>query len=98
MSVIQGGTGFPLLADEVIQYLSTGKSTGIHVADEDLPLMMKSLFQEVKHTSKTSVITIKISYACRSEQPQLMLKFLPCSVMSNPCIKLHYWRLDTGKP
>ena len=60
MSVIQGGPGFPLLADEVIQYLSTGKSTGIQVADEDLPLLMKSLFQEVKHISITSLIAIKI--------------------------------------
>ena len=38
MSVVQGGSGFPLLADAVIDYLSIGKNTGIQVPDEDLPL------------------------------------------------------------
>ena len=48
MSVIQGGPGFPLLADAVYEYLRTGKTTGIHVEDEDLPLMLKSMFQQVR--------------------------------------------------
>ena len=47
MSIIQGGPGFPLLADAVFQYLSTGKAIGIQVADEDLPLMLMSILQKV---------------------------------------------------
>lgn len=47
MSLVQGGPGFPLLADAVYQYLCTGETTAVPVADEDLPLMIKALVQEV---------------------------------------------------
>ena len=60
MSVVQGGSGFPLLADAVIDYLSTGKSTGIQVLDEDLPLMLKNILQQVKTCMYMAVTTIKI--------------------------------------
>ena len=47
ISLVQGGPGFPLLADAVYKYLCTGKTTNIEVDDEDLPLVIKALIQEV---------------------------------------------------
>ena len=47
ISVVQGGPGFPLLSDSVYQYLCTGETTNIEIDDEDLPLMIKALIQQV---------------------------------------------------
>jgi len=47
ISLVQGGPGFPLLADAVYNYLCTGKTTNIEVDDEDLPLVIKALIQQV---------------------------------------------------
>jgi len=47
MSLIQGGPGFPLLADAVYHYLCTGEITGMTATVEDLPLMIKQLVQQV---------------------------------------------------
>jgi len=47
ISLVQGGPGFPLLADAVYEYLCTGKTTNIVVNDEDLPLLIKALILQV---------------------------------------------------
>jgi len=39
--------GFPLLADDAYQYLSTGKITNVAIGDKDLPLVIKALIQQV---------------------------------------------------
>ena len=50
MSLVQGGPGFPLLPDAVYKYLCTGETTDMTVADEDLPLLIKELVQQVNST------------------------------------------------
>ena len=37
MSVAQGGSGFPFLAEPVYKYLCTGECTGIQLSNEDAP-------------------------------------------------------------
>ena len=37
MSVLQGGNGFPFLADPVYDFLATGKTTNIVVRQDQLP-------------------------------------------------------------
>ena len=47
ISFVQGGPGFPLLADAVYQYLHTGKTSNVEIDDEDLPLVIKELILQV---------------------------------------------------
>ena len=47
ISFVQGGPGFPLLADAVYQYLHTGKTSNVEINDEDLPLVIKELILQV---------------------------------------------------
>ena len=37
MSILQGGGGFPFLAEAVYEYLSTQKCLGVSIAAEDMP-------------------------------------------------------------
>ena len=37
MSILQGGNGFPFLADAVYDYFCTGVYTGINVTNEEIP-------------------------------------------------------------
>ena len=47
MSVIQGGPGFPLLANAVYHYISKGEVAPVQTEDENLPLQIKSLVNQV---------------------------------------------------
>ena len=62
MSLIQGGPGFPLLPDAVYEYLCTGETTDMTVADEDLPLMIKELVQQVNSTILIIVLGSRAVY------------------------------------
>ena len=37
MSIMQGGSGFPFLAEPVYRYMCTGESTGIVVSNDQVP-------------------------------------------------------------
>ncbi|XP_065906067.1 G2/M phase-specific E3 ubiquitin-protein ligase-like [Dysidea avara] len=56
ISVVQGGPGFPLLSDSVYQYLCTGETTNIEIDDEDLPLMIKALIQQIKAATSNNEV------------------------------------------
>ena len=43
MSIVQGGPGFPVLADATYRYMTTGETTNVKVSDEDLPLQLNSI-------------------------------------------------------
>ena len=47
MSIAQGGPGFPILADALFRYMTTGQTTGIKVPSEHLPLQLQSVVAEV---------------------------------------------------
>jgi len=47
MSIAQGGPGFPILADALFCYLTTGQTTGIQVPNEHLPIQLKFVVAEV---------------------------------------------------
>ena len=47
ISFVQGGPGFPLLANAVYQYLCTGETSNVEIDDEDLPLVIKELILQV---------------------------------------------------
>ena len=47
MSIVQGGPGFPILADAVFEYITTGITTGIKVPNEQLPIQLKCIVTEV---------------------------------------------------
>ncbi len=42
-SIIQGGSGFPFLAEPVYAYLCTGNTTGITLSNNDIPHTMLKL-------------------------------------------------------
>ena len=44
---MQGGPGFPVLADPVLSYLSTNQCTHLQIDEEDLPPMLSNVFQQV---------------------------------------------------
>ena len=48
MSIVQGGPGFPVLADATYRYMTTGETTNVKVSDEDLPLQFKSIVTQVE--------------------------------------------------
>lgn len=48
MSIVQGGPGFPVLADATYHYMTTGETTDVKVSDEDLPLQLKSIVTQVE--------------------------------------------------
>ena len=37
MSITQGGSGFPFLAEPVYQYICTGECTNVNIATIDIP-------------------------------------------------------------
>ena len=47
MSIIQGGQGFPVLADATYHYMTTGETTDIKVSNENLPLHLKNIVDQV---------------------------------------------------
>ena len=47
MSIVQGGLGFPVLADATYHYMTTGVTTDIKVSNEDLPLHLKNIVDQV---------------------------------------------------
>ena len=47
MSVTQGGPGFPILADSVFTYFSTGITTNLNIDVGDLPPAIKCLVEQV---------------------------------------------------
>ncbi|XP_065900336.1 G2/M phase-specific E3 ubiquitin-protein ligase-like isoform X1 [Dysidea avara] len=48
MSIAQGGPGFPILADALFRYMTTGQTTGIKVPSEHLPLQLQSVVAEIE--------------------------------------------------
>lgn len=48
MSVAQGGPGFPILSKAVFRYPITNDISIGEIADEDLPPLLKSVFEQVK--------------------------------------------------
>ena len=48
MSVSQGGNGFPILADAVYDYMTSGKTTNCNIPVEDLPSSIRFLVEQVK--------------------------------------------------
>jgi len=57
MSIVQGGPGFPILADAVFEYITTGITTGIKVPNEQLPIQLKCLVTEVATICKRACLT-----------------------------------------
>ena len=48
MSICQGGNGFPFFAEQVYQYIVSGKCTGINVDTADIPdYTLKFVLQKV---------------------------------------------------
>ena len=47
MSIAQGGPGFPILADATYHYITTGETTGLKISNEDLPLQIKNVVNQV---------------------------------------------------
>ena len=47
MSVVQGGPGFPVLTDATYHYITTGETTGLKISNEDLPLQLKNVVDQV---------------------------------------------------
>ena len=47
MSSVQGGPGFPLLTDSMFHYMSTGEVASVQTEDDNLPLQIKSLVNQV---------------------------------------------------
>ena len=47
MSIVQGGPGFPILADAAYRYITTGETTSIKVSNENLPLHLKNVVDQV---------------------------------------------------
>ena len=46
-SIAQGGLGFPVLADAAYHYMTTEETTGLKVSNEDLPLQLKNVVDQV---------------------------------------------------
>ena len=47
MSMIQGGPGLPIFANAMLEYFSSGTVSGIQIQLDNLPLQLKSLFEQV---------------------------------------------------
>lgn len=47
MSICQGGPGLPIFESAVLDYFAHGKVTGINIEPDNLPLQLKSLFEQV---------------------------------------------------
>ena len=47
MSIVQGGPGFPVLADATYCYITTGEATDVKVSNKDLPLHLKNVVDQV---------------------------------------------------
>lgn len=47
MSIVQGGPGFPVFAEAIYHYMTTGETTDIKVSNEDLPLYIKNVVNQV---------------------------------------------------
>ena len=47
MSIVQGGPGFPVLADAAYRYITIGETTDVKVSNEDLPLYLKNVVDQV---------------------------------------------------
>lgn len=50
MSIMQGGPGFPLLTDSMYHYMSKGEVVPVETEDENLPLQVKSLINQVSNS------------------------------------------------
>ncbi len=62
MSIIQGGSGLPCLADPVYDYFCTGKSTDVKIANKDIPENVLS-FVVNKVSHQFSIVMYCYSYA-----------------------------------
>jgi len=60
MSIVQGGPGFPVLADATYHYLNTGQTTDIKVSNEDLPLQLKDIVDQVAWSLTIFITCISI--------------------------------------
>lgn len=59
MSIMQGGCGFPFLAEPVFDYISTGKYTGIQVDVADVPdVPLKFVLEKVNVNAVSLAIDI----------------------------------------
>ena len=47
MSMVQGGPGLPIFANAVLVYFSSGTVTRVQIEVDNLPLHLKSLFEQV---------------------------------------------------
>ena len=47
MSITQGGPGFPIFAEAVFTYISTGKTANYNIATQDLPPGIMCLVEQV---------------------------------------------------
>ena len=56
MSICQGGSGIPFLAQPVYSYLCTGKSTGITVDNADIPDPVLQFVVEKVHSNYMVVL------------------------------------------